>query len=733
MTEIIQKLRPMVRGTDGFIVPWDRNEIVEQLLTETKLAEQFYETRAISRQEAEEVALEVENKIFDLNLKFISGPLIRELVNNILLAKSAQTPEFALYRNILTRVGAPVYDAYKIDLGTGYKAKENANLQPNPETAHKRKADWVSGEEYLLLMPPKIADAHLSGDIHIHDLEYFGTRPFCQDWDLRYFLYYGLMPDGLGTRTSIAGPAKHAEVAILHTAKILASAQTNFAGGEGFYNFLVFLAPYVRGLSYERVRQLMQMMFFEYTQAYVARGGQLVFSNIQVQPGVPDLWRDVPIVMHGHVGPDVYGTYEDEVRLLFRALYDVAGKGDYWGKPFNFPKLENSLSPEFFKPEYDDVWLDVHKVVAKFGLPYFDNMMPAYRGYGKGVSCYQCCAYCFVETPEDSEDFDEKLNFDNGKHFTMGSWQVASLNLPRMAYKANGDDEKLFEESRRLMDLGLEVFKAKKKWMDLAIKNKRIPFATQRPLDPRTGEKGTQAVDFDQLSFTFGFVGGNEMAQYHTGYQLHENPEAVKILVRLILEMQKYKKVLEKRSGFKLSLARTPAESTAQRFAIADLITNGYRDKAEKLVRGDVEQAKFMLADRKKDVPVYYSNGTHVDVKAKMGLFDRIDLEQKFFPLLNGGNMFHVWLGDASPDPEALYKLTKRITMKSNIGYYAYTKDLTICSDCGKVTSPIFEQCPYCGSNKVEWWSRVTGYYQAVSGWNQGKKQELMDRYRTGM
>jgi anaerobic ribonucleoside-triphosphate reductase len=733
MTELVQKLRPMVRGTDGFIVPWDRNEIVGQLLTETKLAEQFYETRAISRQEAEDVAFEVEKKIFDLNLKFISGPLIRELVNNVLLAKSTEHPEFALYRNLLTRVGAPVYDAYLMDQGQGFKAKENANLQPNPETSHKRKADWVSEEEYLLLMPPKIADAHLSGDIHIHDLEYFGTRPFCQDWDLRYFLYYGLMPDGLGTRTSIAGPAKHPEVAVLHTAKILASAQTNFAGGEGFYNFLVFLAPYVRGLSYERVRQLMQMMFFEYTQAYVARGGQLVFSNIQVQPGVPDLWKNVPIVMHGHVGPDVYGTYEDEVRLLFRALYDVAGKGDYWGKPFNFPKLENSITPEFFKPEYDDEWLDVHKVVAKFGLPYFDNMMPAYRGYGKGVSCYQCCAYCFVETPEDSEDFDEKLNFDNGKHFTMGSWQVSSMNLPRMAYNANGDDDKLFEESRRLMDLSLEVFEAKKKWMDRAIKNERIPFATQRPLDPRTGEKGTQAVDFDQLSFTIGFVGGNEMAQYHTGYQLHENPEAVKILIKLILEMQKYKKVLEQKSGYKISLARTPAESTAQTFAIADLITDRYRSRAEKLVKGDMEQARFMLADRKKDVPVYYTNGTHVDVKANVGLFDRLDLEQKFFPLLNGGNMFHVWLGDASPDPEALYKLTKRITTKSNVGYYAYTKDLTVCSDCGKVTSPIFEQCPYCGSNKVEWWSRVTGYYQAVSGWNQGKKQELMDRYRTGM
>jgi len=733
VTEILQKIRPMVRGTDGFIITWNRRQIVEQLLTETKLAEEFYETRAITRQEAEEVASEVEQKVFDLNLKFISGPLIRELVNNVLLSKSAQRPEFALYRNILTRVGAPVYDAYLMDIGQGFKAKENANLQPNPETAHKRKADWVSGEEYLLLMPPKIADAHLSGDLHIHDLEYFGTRPFCQDWDLRYFFYYGLMPDGLGTRTSIAGPAKHPEVAILHTAKILASAQTNFAGGEGFYNFLVFLAPYFRGVSYERAKQLMQMMFFEYTQAYVARGGQLVFSNIQVQPGVPDLWKNVPIVMNGRIGPDVYGNYEDEVQLMFRALYDVAGKGDYWGKPFNFPKLENSLSPEFFKPEYDDVWLDVHKVVAKFGLPYFDNLMPAYRGYGKGVSCYQCCAYCFVETPEDSPDFYEKLNFDGGKHFTMGSWQVTSLNLPRLAYKANGNDEKLFEESRRLMDSALDVFKAKKKWMNLALKHDRIPFATQRPLDPRTGEKGTTAVDFDALTFTMGLVGGNEMAQYHTGYQLHENPEAIKILIKLILDMQKYKKELEEKSGYKIALARTPAESTAQRFAIADLLTNGYREHAEKLVKGDVGQAKGLLTDRKKDVPVYYSNGTHLDVGAKVGLFDRMNIEQKFFPLLNGGNMLHVWLGDANPDPEALYKLTKRITTQSNIGYYAYTKDLTICSNCGKVTSPMREQCPHCNSSDVEWWSRVTGYYQAVSGWNSGKKEELMNRYRTGM
>jgi ribonucleoside-triphosphate reductase len=408
----------------------------------------------------------------------------------------------------------------------------------------------------------------------------------------------------------------------------------------------------------------------------------------------------------------------------------VAYEGDYWGKPFNFPKLENAISPEFFKPEYDELWLDVHKVAAKFGTPYFDNMMPAYRGYGKGVSCYQCCAYCFVETPENNPGFEDKLRFIDGKHFTMGSWQVVSLNLPRIAYKARGDDERLLEEARRLMDSAVEIFRVKKRWMKKIIRHGRVPFATQRPLDPKTRERGPPAVDFDELVFTIGIVGGNEMAQWHTGYQLHEHLEAIKILVKLILEMQRYKEVLEEKSGLKLALARTPAESTAQTFATADLLTDDYRSNAEKLVKGDLDGAKSLLVDGKKDIPVYYSNGTHIYVGAEIGLLERIKIEQKFFPLLNGGNMLHVWLGENSPNPESLYNLTKRIATQTQVGYYAYTKDLTICNNCGRVTSPIRERCPHCGSPKVEWWSRVTGYYQAVSGWNESKKKELLDRYR---
>lgn len=1092
-SERLYRGMPMVRTSDGYLVPWDKSRIVEQLLEETQLAKKMFNLEPISPEYAEKIADEIERRIKMMRPKFVSGSLIREAVNNLLLEWSEEVPEFQIYRNLLTRVGAPVYDAYQIDTGNGWEARENANLQPNPETVHKKKADRLSKEEYLLLLPPELATAHHQGDIHIHTLEYFGTRPFCQDWDLRYFFYYGLLPDGTGFRSSAAGPAKHPEVALLHSVKVLAAGQTNFSGGQGFMYYTMFLAPFLRGLDYSRVKQLAQMMFYELTQTYVTRGGQLVFSNIQLPMGVPEIWRDVPVVMRGRIGPDVYGNYEDEVQTFFRAITEVAYEGDYWGKPFNFPKNEYYLSPEFFKPEYDELWMLVHRSVAKYGIPYFDNMLPGYRGYGKGVSCYQCllpgehiicmegdwirlvdvaglrpgmkllsyspysseprfsdfkdllvkpytgkalsvilrggrrirvtadhpitirrgrglmtipaknlkpgdevpivlnfsrrvineigvdkeilgtpshhtlterikvderlaeflglylaegdarkiegggmvrlsfglheaplaeraaslirevfgvpasihrlktalvvqagciqlykflveqlgagsnsrdkdvpdvvlhfpkeaiwsfikavykgsgrpsrgwnqlgdeslslqirvrskkaavklvllsgliglplkyyehrygrgderiyvcrlsskamvkafmedrplveedviyqkvrriieedysglvydpvevegnhfssalgivthncCAYNFVATPGTDPKFKEKLYFEDGQHFSLGGWQVVSINMPRLAYRANGDYDRLLEAARENMRLAVEVFKAKRMWMERAINNNLIPFATQRPRDPRTGGRGPPAVDFDELVYVIGVVGVNEMVQHFTGSQLHESQDAVRLALRLLLDMEKYRRGLELQTGMKIVLARTPAESTAQTFAVADLLSPNYRKFARNLVKGDLEQASTLYKGNR-DIPVYYSNGTHTYVGARISLGQKIDIEHKFFPILSGGNIFHIWLGEAAPDPEALYKVTQRIARNTQIGYFSYTKDLTVCSSCQNTSSGLLESCPNCGSKEVRWWSRITGYYTDVTGWNEGKKMELKDRYR---
>lgn len=684
---------PKVRTSRGHIIDWDREKIVHQILQETQLVSTFYGGEGADEELAREISLEVENKIKKLKLRYLSGPLIREILNITLLER-----DLTSYRNVCTRVGTPVYDAHLIDVGRGFEAHDNANLQENAETSHKKKADKISKEQYLLQLPPELADYHLSGDLHVHDLEYFGTRPFCQDWDLRYFFYYGLMPDGSGTKASVAGPAKRAEVAVLHAVKALGSAQTNFAGGQGYYNFLTFLAPYFEGFGYDEIKQLMQMFVYEMTQMMVARGGQVVFSSVQLSPGVPTLWKEKPCVFKGKIwnGEQAplrkYNEFEREVRLLFKALMEVMLEGDFWGKPFNFPKPEISIEPDFLVedeeynaahpdlPTYRDLYLMTFELASKYGTPYYDNQIPPYRGAGEGISCYQCCAYQFSSLADNDDAFDDKMHFRGGAHFSMGSWQVLSVNCPRAAYKADGDDQALFSELKKMMDVSVDIFRIKRRWMNHIRATGRMPFAMQRPKDPNDPdyeERGPVAVDLEGLVYTIGIVGVNEMVQHHTGSQLHESDEAFAFAIRAMTEMELYAHELSSRHNMEIALARTPAETTGQRFAIADLIDERFRAHAEKVIKGDVEKT-FEGLGKSFDLPVYYTNGTHVTPGADVPLTKRMEIEHVFFPIVDGGNIFHIWLGEARPDPRGLMDMAMNLCRNTQIGYFAFTRDLTV-------------------------------------------------------
>jgi len=336
-------------------------------------------------------------------------------------------------------------------------------------------------------------------------------------------------------------------------------------------------------------------------------------------------------------------------------------EGDHWGKPFNFPKPEISIEPDFMEeneefnkehtdiPTYRDLYLMTFELASKFGTPYYDNQIPEYRGAGEGISCYQCCAYQFSAKADTDDNFDDKMIFKDGKHFSMGSWQVLSVNLPRAAYKAEGNDEILFAELKKLMDVSVEIFCIKRRWMNNIRAKGRMPFAMQRPKDPNDPDhelRGAVAVDLEGLVYTIGVVGVNEMVQYHTGSQLHESQEAFALAVRAMTEMELYAKEISKKTGMTIALARTPAETTGQRFAIADLIDKRFREHAQKVIKGDIETTLENLGTSF-DLPVYYTNGTHVTPAADVTLTKRAEIEHIFFPIVDGGNIFHIWLGEA--------------------------------------------------------------------------------------
>jgi len=644
----------LVRTSQSMFEPFDCNKIINSLIKET----------GINQKTAEKIAKKVRKELNKLRLEFVTAPLIREFVCAELLRAGMEEA-----RAKYTRLGMPVYDVTEL---IQHGLKENANLQYNPETIHKLMADQISREYALInILPLHLADAHMNGEIHIHDLDYFATRPFCFSHDIRFFLKNGFKADGTGNHTSIAGPAKKAEVAFLHAAKVLAASQTNCSGGQGFSYFNVFLAPYIRGLEYKRVKQLAQMFIYEMSQMYVARGGQVVFSSIDCDMSVPEQFLDVPAVQPGGIVQDsiTYSDYEPEVKTLFRAITDVYLEGDYIHKPFNFPKFEVQIRPERMD-EDSELLLKVSELASKFGTPYYIINQP----YMPKYACYQCCAFLM---PLDDANTEEDVV--NGT-IRGGGLQDVTINLPQIAYESNGNESKFFELLNERIDKAKEVLLLKNKIIHKNLSIGMLPFMAQK-----VNEKGDKYLEPDKQSYIVGLVGMNECCKSFTGKELHED-EGWRFGLKVMKKMKDKVAELRKETNLNFTLARTPAESCAYRLAQIDL--RRYGNKA--IVNGEGESA-------------YYTNSFHVNPSADIPLWKRLSVEGSFHPLTDGGAMTHIWLGEKNPEPEAIMELTKKIANKTAIQYFAFTKDLSVCKICNFVSGGLVDSCPNCGATEIKW------------------------------
>src|SRR5690606_8093786 len=95
----------------------------------------------------------------------------------------------------------------------------------------------------------------------------------------------------------------------------------------------------------------------------------------------------------------------------------------------------------------------VYDIVNVAGTHTFANALDIVTG--------NCCAYQFSSLANEDDEFEYKLYFREGKHFSMGSWQVMSINCPRAAYKAEGNQERLIAELKSLMDIAVDLFRIK--------------------------------------------------------------------------------------------------------------------------------------------------------------------------------------------------------------------------------------------------------------------------------
>ncbi len=662
---------------------WDKEKIVNSLIKETNITSDL----------AHEIADAVENKVIESNLKDITTSIIRELVDTELLQRG-----LTIAHKRHSHLGLPMYDVERIIFNAN---KENSNTTHNPESINLTIAESILKEFAIRrVFSEDVALAHMVGDVHLHDLGFI-VRPYCGGHSLEYIKKYGL---SLPNITSTSKPAKHAEVLIGHMVKMASSLQSHYAGAIGWEAVNMFFAPYLVGRSYDEIRQLAQMLIYEFNQLAGARGSQVVFTDFNLYWNIPAHFKDTEAIGPGgkHTGKK-YSEYEKESQMFLKAMFEVYLEGDAMGKTFVFPKPLLHISNDFFKSEGHDEFLNqACEVASRQGITYF------VFDRGDEVTVSQCCRLKLRlnETDLAETKSPEKMRFS--------ALQNITINLPRIAYKAGQNDQLLFMEINKALELVAKAHLQKKAFI-----KELLDLGQEGPLAMLCAKKdGEPYLRLERLTYLAGILGLNEMVETHLGKQLHESDEALRFGLKVISHMSLKCKQLSEQYGVNIVLEESPAESSGYRLAKLDM--KYYPRQTRKVIKGSFENGEY-----------YYTNSIHLAVDADIDYIERVEKQSLFHPLIEAGAIVHIWLGENEPDPKSIKEFVVKTFRNTNAAQIAFSPEFTVCNNCKRTSRGLTAHCQLCESDDVYGITRIVGYFSKISTWNKGKISELKERIRT--
>jgi ribonucleoside-triphosphate reductase len=647
--QFLQRKKILVRTSRLAMEEFDRNKIAEALVKEAN----------VPVFQAQKVARETEKRLREFKTKYLTAPLIREMVNAILVEKGLEE-----YRHKLTRLGLPVYDVNQL-------IESTSATQQGVEAIHKSAADAVM-EEYTLLnvLPRDVADAHLSGGLHLQNLGTWVLKPDQFMHDLRFFLQYGLSHGGMDLQEPSYLPSKSLEAALLTASNILKIAATETSGEQTLDFFNIFLAPFIQNLSEERIREGLRLFISNLN--HPLSNGSSVGASLGIELVIPDFLKDKEAI--GPEGKTVgcYGDFVEESRRLASLLLEVMLQDDKHKPVFN-PRLILKIRPEALKdPECAPLLLESHKFAAETGLPYFANL-------------------CLPEQKEASyTSTGFRLASDWRKDWELDTMQTGSvdtviINLPRAMYDAGGKENKFFRALDDQLEMALRALDMKYRTIKQREKEHMLPFLMQKT-------DGDHYFRIENSLRLVSFVGLNETIKAFFNKPLKLEGEtldfAKKTVSYLSTEINKYSKKPETRA----SLAMAPAADAARRLAELDAEKYGW---AKVRAQGTREKP-------------FYTDLVALPLGVDAHWKERLRVEEQFHRLTPGGHLAVIPVSDEPQKPEDLQSITREVAGNYGVGFYVFNRNLAYCASCQQIFSGKLEKCPSCGSvNMLQSFSRI--------------------------
>jgi len=577
-----------------------------------------------------------------------------------------------------------------------WRVKENSNMSYSLQGLNNYLSSTVVAKYWISrIYPPNIADAHFSGDIHIHDLGVLGA--YCVGWDLKDLLISGF--GGVSGKIE-SKPAKHFRTALGQIVNFFYTLQGEAAGAQAFSTFDTYLAPFIHydGLTQKDVEQALQEFFFN-MNVPTRVGFQTPFTNITLDLTVPDFMKDDHAIVGGKVMDKTYGDMEAEMEMFNMAFADVMSQGDSKGRVFTFPIPTYCVTKDF---DWDSpLTEEIFEVTAKYGVPYFSNFINSDM------------------KPEDVRSMCCRLRIDNrelakrgggffGANPLTGSIGVVTLNLPRIGYLSKDEDE-FFERLENMMETARDSLEIKRKALDAFTENGLYPYSKYY----LRGIKTQHGKYWRNHFSTIGIVGLNEALLNLLGAGI-ASLEGTDFAIRMLAFMREKLIDFQKETDNMFNLEATPAEGTSYRLARID------KKKHPDIVSANEKNVASGVAP-------FYTNSSQLPVNYEVDLFEALEHQDRLQTLYTGGTVFHIFLGERLHSWKAAAELIRKVSWGSHLPYFTLTPTFSICPTHGYLIGE-HKECPTCGA-KCEVYSRVVGYLRPVDQWNDGKQAEFAIRH----
>ncbi len=705
---------------------------------------------------------------------------IQDIVEKVLIDEGhVQTSKaYILYRYERTRSREMKTNLMKVFKDLTFKSakdsdikRENANIDGDTAMGTMLKYGSVSAKEFyeLYVLDSKHAKAHADGYIHIHDLDFLTLTTTCCQIDLIKLFKNGFST-GHGFLREPNDIASYSALACI----AIQSNQNDQHGGQSVPNFDYAMAEGVKKTYVSRYKQnIARCLNFELGIENENEKAQEILDTVKNETGlVPVLdnnndyqkyeleklceltdretaekiqkfslrrseketdravYQAMEALIHNlntmnsragaqtpfssiNYGTDTSAEGRMVIKNILLANEAGLGNGETPIFPIHIFKIKEGINYNKNDINYDLFRLAC-RVSAKRLFPNFSFLdAPFNLSYYKEGDYNSEIAYMGCRTRVIGNVYDKSRETVCGR----GNLSFTSINLPRLAIKANHDIGVFFDLLDEYMNLTIDQLMHRYN-IQSQKRVRNFPFLMGQGIwldseklgkDDRIGEvlkHGTLSV---------GFIGLAETLKALIGAHHGESEKARQLGLEIISRMRKRVDDESKITGLNFSLLATPAEGLSGRFVKMDAERYG-------IIKG--------VTDRD-----YYTNSFHIPVYYPVSAFDKIRIEAPYHELTNGGHISYVELdGDPLNNVDAFEKIVRHMK-ESGVGYGSINHPVDRDPVCG-FTGIIGDVCPMCHRTETkdmpfERIRRITGYLVGtLERFNNAKRSEVNDRLK---